>query len=84
MRSLPDHSTDPAPAGPAEPAAISLALDAPQAAAALGIGTRTLWALTRAGRVPHVRIGRRVLYPVHLLQQWLAEQAAAAGNGRIA
>lgn len=52
-----------------------LALRPRDAAAALGIGERLLWSLTNAGRIPHVRVGRTVLYPVAALEQWLAEQA---------
>lgn len=52
-------------------------LDMPAAAQSLGISERKLWALTKAGKVPHVRIGRRLLYPVHLLQRWLEEMATA-------
>lgn len=46
------------------------------AAQALGIGQRLLWTLTNDGLIPHVRIGRAVLYPVPALQQWLAERTA--------
>ena len=49
----------------------TLLLDAKRAAAMLGIGSRTLWSLTKAGEVPHLRIGRRVLYPVDHLTAWI-------------
>jgi excisionase family DNA binding protein len=49
-----------------------LALGAVEAARMLGIGTRTLWTLTKSGEIPHARVGRRVLYPLHDLRQWLA------------
>ena len=55
---------------------IRLALKADEAARALGIGERALWSLTNRNAIPHVRIGRRVLYPVGALTAWLAEQAA--------
>lgn len=42
---------------------------------ALGISPRTLHTLTHTGQVPHVRLGKRVLYPVEALRTWLAEQA---------
>lgn len=55
-----------------------LAMRPKDAAKALGIGTRLLWSLTNQGLIPHVRLGRAVIYPVELLQGWLAEQAAGA------
>ncbi len=56
-----------------------LALNAREAATALGISERTLWALTREGIIPAVRLGGRVVYPVAVLQRWLEAQAGA-GN----
>jgi len=61
-----------------EPAVPRLALRPRDAAVALGIGERTLWQMTKDGDVPHVRIGKLVVYPVYLLQRWLEEKAAAA------
>jgi excisionase family DNA binding protein len=52
-----------------------MALRAKDAAKALAISERTLWSLTNRGLIPHVRIGRAVLYPVGSLRQWLAAQA---------
>ena len=51
------------------------ALRRAEAARALGISPRTLWSLTASGEVPHVRIGKSVVYPVVALQEWLAERA---------
>ena len=48
-----------------------LALDARQAARCLSIGTTALWQLTVAGKIPCVRVGRKVLYPVDALREWL-------------
>ena len=58
-----------------QPPAPILALPPKQAAQALGIGERLLWSKTNCGEIPHVRIGRRVIYPVALLQEYLARQA---------
>lgn len=69
-------SDTPAPAIPA------LALRCSDAAAALGISERTLWALTAANEVPHVRLGRTVLYPTADLQAWLTKRAAETADGR--
>ena len=52
-----------------------LALRAEDAAKALGIGKRLLWTLTNQGEIPHVRLGRAVVYPVDALRKWLAEMA---------
>jgi excisionase family DNA binding protein len=57
----------------------ALALRPREAAAALGVSERTLWAWTAAGEVPHVRRGKTVLYPVGELTRWLAEQSTG-GN----
>jgi excisionase family DNA binding protein len=48
-----------------------LALRVSEAAAALGISRRLLQSLVQEGRVPHVRLGRRVVFPVTVLQAWL-------------
>lgn len=60
----------------------TLALRPREAAQALGISPRTLWALTTPrGPIPCVRIGhgrrRSVLYPVDALRRWLSQQAGS-------
>jgi len=52
-----------------------LALRPRDAAVALGISERLLWSKTNCGEIPHCRIGRTVLYPVHLLREYLTHQA---------
>lgn len=58
-----------------------LALRPKEAAKALGIGERKLWELTanENSGIPHVRIGRRLVYPVADLQRWLSEKAQKGG-----
>ena len=56
----------------------TLALRAREAAIALGISARTLWALTATGEVPHVRLGRTVLYPTRELTDWLTARTKLA------
>jgi len=46
-----------------------------QASRALAISERTLWALTKAGTVPCIRIGKLVRYSVDGLKRYI-EQAA--------
>ena len=45
-----------------------------QAAEALAISPRKLWAMTASGEIPHVRLGRSVRYPVDDLQRWIDDQ----------
>jgi len=59
-----------------------LALRPKDAAKALGIGQRKLWALSQPrGPIPCIRVGRCVMYPVHLLKAWLEKQAAKSEGG---
>lgn len=63
---------------PAAREADCLALRPRDAARVLSVSERTLWGLTKAGKVPFVRLGKAVRYPVHLLRKWLEEQAQTA------
>lgn len=59
-----------------------LALRPAEAARALGIGERSLWALAAKGEIPFARLGSLRVFPVAVLEKWLAERAAeAAGAG---
>jgi excisionase family DNA binding protein len=60
----------------------SLALRPRDAARALGISPRLLWQLTHDRRIPFVRVGRAILYPVPDLQEWLNRQAKETEGGR--
>ncbi len=55
-----------------------LLLDAREAARALSICPRTLHTLTASGRIPAVRLGRRVLYPLAALQKFIDVETQAA------
>lgn len=57
-----------------------LALRPKDATKALGIGPRLLWSMTNRGEIPHVRIGRAVVYPLDELRRWLAEKAKNGGR----
>jgi excisionase family DNA binding protein len=46
-----------------------------EAAKALGISERLLWEWTDRGKVPHIRLGKAILYPVDSLRDWLKKQA---------
>jgi excisionase family DNA binding protein len=52
-----------------------LALRPREAAVALGISERSLWEWTHHGDIPHVRIGRSVIYPVDELRDWLSRRS---------
>ena len=59
-----------------------LALRPKEAAIALGISERLLWARTNCGDIPCVRIGRSVRYSVSLLDEWLIEKAGEVRSKR--
>ena len=46
-------------------------LSCKQAANLLGISTRKLWELTNSGQIRHCRIGRRVLFSVQWIEQFI-------------
>lgn len=55
-----------------------LALTPRQAAAKLGVGVDTIYALVAANRIPCIRLGERLIrIPVGLLEAWIVEQAAS-------
>ena len=45
-------------------------MDLQNAARALSISARALWEWTRAGKVPHVRLGKRILFEPDALRAW--------------
>jgi excisionase family DNA binding protein len=59
-----------------DPVTPCLAMRPREAAVALGISERLLWEWTNRGEIPHVRIGKAILYPVDVLRRWLDEHAA--------
>lgn len=58
-----------------EPEIPCLSMRPREAAKALGISERLLWEWTDRGVVPHVHLGKAILYPVDALRDWLREQA---------
>lgn len=58
------------PAGPTgEQSQRPLLVSVPQAAHLLGIGATLCWEMVYAGRLPSVRLGRRVLIPVAAVEK---------------
>lgn len=45
-----------------------------EAAQMLAVSERTLWSLTAAGQIPHVRLRRSVRYPIDDIRAWIHEQ----------
>ena len=39
-----------------------------------GISISLVRKLTRSGEIPHIRVGRRILYPAEALAEWLTQQ----------
>ena len=62
---------------PGEPLLISEAA----AAKLLGVSPKALWQLRQENKIPHVRIGHRVLYDPNDLPKWIEAQKQG-GTGR--
>ncbi len=58
-----------------------LALRPREMAKSLGVSERWLWEQTHRGDIPHVRVGRALLYPVDAVRDWLNRQAQTANGG---
>jgi excisionase family DNA binding protein len=57
-------------------------LTADDVAAMLGMGTDWIYAEVRAGRIPHVRLGRYVRFRAESIDQWIREmERGATMNG---
>jgi len=54
-----------------------LLLRIPEAAAILGLGRSTVYALIGSGALPVVRVGRSVRIPMSGLQTWIETQTAS-------
>ena len=55
-------------------------ISAIQAAKELGISPRSLWTLTQAGTIPHVRLGHRVMYSPQCLQKAVTKNTFVGGD----
>ncbi len=64
-----------------QPVIAPLSLRPREAAAALGLSISTLARLTKAGELPCVKLGRSVLYPVAMLEEFLRARAERARGG---
>jgi excisionase family DNA binding protein len=56
-----------------------------EAAQALSLSERTIWTLVHTGELPHVRVGRRLLFSRAALQSWIERQESTGDpNSRAA
>ena len=58
----------------------ALLVSVAEAAELLGIGRNLAYELVRENRLPHVKLGRRILVPRRGLEDWIAREA---GIGNI-
>ena len=79
-RNANENRAEPAPLRNPTAAIPVLALRPREAAAALGVSERTLWAWTAAGEIPFIKRGACLLYPVEALRRWLDAQAEGGGR----
>jgi excisionase family DNA binding protein len=61
---------------------MSALLTADQVAADLGVSKDWIYAEVRAGRIPHVRLGRNVRFRADSIDQWIAELESATTTKR--
>jgi excisionase family DNA binding protein len=62
----------------------SLLLSLKEAAATLAVSERTVWTLVQEGVLPHLRLGRRLLFSRMALEAWIAKtesQSAKLSGG---
>lgn len=50
-----------------------LCLNAAEVSNLSGVSLSLIRKLTRSGEIPHIRVGRRILYPVTALENWLSQ-----------
>lgn len=74
------HLTPPPQQPGADTQNAPLLIAVPDAARLLGIGTTLAWDLVRAGEIPSVKLGRRVLVPRAALEHLAQSPLLAASN----
>lgn len=58
-------------------------LTADDVAAMLGVSRDWIYAEARAGRMPHVRLGRHVRFKAESIDEWISEQERGSMTGPI-
>jgi hypothetical protein len=77
--------TTPTPSPAAGAGPVRLLLDARDSARALSISQKTLWSQTEPrGPIPCIRLGRRVLYSVDALRQFIASASSGSAGAEVA
>ena len=61
-----------------------MALRTREAARALGVSERTLWAWTKRGLIPYAKCGGTYMYSTEALAQWLREHTNRVPEGGAA
>lgn len=56
-------------------------LSVPEAGKRLGCGRSLAYELARTGRIPTIRLGRKLVVPREAFEQWMAEQAQKSLEG---
>jgi len=56
-----------------KPPVLRLTASADEVAEMLGVSPRTIFKLTKQGKLPHKRLGTRVVYPIAALKRYLDE-----------
>ena len=56
-----------------------LCLNAKDVSESTGVSLSKIRKLTRCGEIPHIKIGRRILYPVAALDEWLSQNTIGRG-----
>ena len=51
-----------------------LALRCSEVATSLGVSERFIWDLVKRDEIPHLRIGRRVVFPTRAVSDWMDKQ----------
>jgi len=53
---------------------VRLCLNAADVSERTGLSLSSVRKLTRSGEIPHIKVGRRILYPTDALAEWLTQK----------
>lgn len=51
-----------------------LCISASEVSKQIGISISMVRKLTRSGEIPHIKVGRRILYPTYAIDNWLRQK----------
>lgn len=57
-----------------------LCLNAVEVSEMTGLSLSIIRKLTNHGEIPHIKIGKRILYPVEVINNWLTENTVFRGK----